>query len=87
LSTGHRPLAQSTLEVADLGDRAALERVFAAHKPAAVIHFAAKTYVGESVTNPSIYYRENVTHTWNLLEAMRAHAVRDIVFSSTCATY
>jgi UDP-glucose 4-epimerase len=52
-----------------------------------VIHFAAKCYVGESVTEPSKYYRENVIHTWNLLEAMRAANCRDIVFSSTCATY
>jgi UDP-glucose-4-epimerase GalE len=52
-----------------------------------VIHFAAKCYVGESVHEPSKYYRENVIHTWNLLEAMRAADCRDIVFSSTCATY
>jgi len=43
--------------------------------------------VGESVSEPSKYYRENVIHTWNLLEAMRAAGCRDIVFSSTCATY
>jgi UDP-glucose-4-epimerase GalE len=87
LSTGHRASVRTPLEVVDLGDRALLERVFAAHDPAAVIHFAAKTYVGESVTEPAKYWRENVIHTWNLLEAMRAHGVRDIVFSSTCATY
>jgi UDP-glucose-4-epimerase GalE len=52
-----------------------------------VIHFAAKCYVGESVLEPAKYYRENVLHTWNLLEAMRAARCRDIVFSSTCATY
>jgi UDP-glucose 4-epimerase len=52
-----------------------------------VIHFAAKCYVGESVTEPSKYWRENVLNTWNLLEAMRTAQCRDIVFSSTCATY
>lgn len=87
LSTGHRASVCATFEQIDLGDRAALERVFRAHRPAAVVHFAAKCYVGESVSEPSKYYRENVIHTWNLLEAMRAHGCRDIVFSSTCATY
>jgi UDP-glucose-4-epimerase GalE len=87
LSTGHRPSVRGAFEEVDLGDRAALERVFARHRPAAVVHFAAKCYVGESVSEPSKYYRENVIHTWNLLEAMRAAGCRDIVFSSTCATY
>ncbi|HEX6885965.1 MAG TPA: NAD-dependent epimerase/dehydratase family protein, partial [Planctomycetota bacterium] len=87
LSTGHRASVRVPFEEADLGDRAALARVFDTHRPAAVVHFAAKCYVGESVTEPSKYYRENVTYTWNLLEAMRAAGCRDIVFSSTCATY
>jgi UDP-glucose-4-epimerase GalE len=87
LSTGHRAAVKSALAVVDLADREALARAFAQHAPTAVIHFAAKCYVGESVTEPSKYYRENVIHTWNLLEAMRAARCRDIVFSSTCATY
>ncbi len=87
LSTGHREAVTAPLEVVDLGDPPELERVFREHRPAAVVHFAAKCYVGESVENPSLYYRENVHYTWNLLEAMRAHGCRDIVFSSTCATY
>ena len=87
LSTGHRASVRVPLEEVDLGDRAVLQRVFERHRPAAVVHFAAKCYVGESVSEPSKYYRENVIHTWNLLEAMRAARCRDIVFSSTCATY
>jgi UDP-glucose-4-epimerase GalE len=87
LSTGHLAAVQGTFEKVDLGDRAELARVFATHKPRAVVHFAAKTYVGESVKEPAKYYLENVHYTWNLLEAMRAHGCRDIVFSSTCATY
>jgi len=87
LSTGHRASVRATFEPVDLGDRPALQRVFEQHRPAAVIHFAAKCYVGESVSEPAKYYRENVIHTWNLLEAMRAQGVRDIVFSSTAATY
>ena len=53
----------------------------------AVIHFAAYAYVGESVTDPRKYFRNNVAGTLNLLDAMVAAGVRDVVFSSTCATY
>ena len=87
LSTGHRAAVRAAFAAVDLGDRDALARGFAEHRPAAVIHFAAKCYVGESVTDPAKYYRENVLNTWNLLEAMRAAGCRDIVFSSSCATY
>ncbi len=87
LSTGHRESVRAPFEPVDLGDRDALAGVFQRHRPVAIVHFAAKCYVGESVTEPSKYYRENVIHTWNLLEAMRAHGCRDIVFSSTAATY
>lgn len=87
LSTGHAASITAPLEVVDLADVEALAGVFQRHRPRAVIHFAAKAYVGESVTRPDIYYRENVVHTLHLLEAMRAHDCRDIVFSSTCATY
>ncbi|MFT5690085.1 MAG: UDP-glucose 4-epimerase, partial [Planctomycetota bacterium] len=87
LSAGHRASTTATLEEVDLGDRTGLAAVFAKHKPSAVVHFAAKCYVGESVTDPSKYYLENVHHTWCLLEAMREAGCRDIVFSSTCATY
>ena len=87
LSAGHREAVSCPLIEADLGDRDALRAAFGDHRPVAVIHFAAKCYVGESVTDPAIYYYENVHHTWTLLEEMRAAGVRDIVFSSTCATY
>ena len=71
----------------DLADQALLVRVLAEHEVTAVIHFAAYTYVGESVTNPRKYFRNNVANTLNLLDAMVDAGVRDIVFSSTCATY
>ncbi len=90
LTNGHRQAVDTLgvpLEVCDLGDPAGMDRVFAKHQPKAVIHFAALCYVGESVTDPAKYYRENVTNTWELLEAMRRAGCRDIVFSSTCATY
>lgn len=87
LSTGHAEAVSAPLTVGDLGDRDAIRGALEEHRPRAVIHFAAKCYVGESVTDPATYYRENVHYTWNLLEEMRAAGVNDIVFSSTCATY
>jgi UDP-glucose-4-epimerase GalE len=90
LSNGFRELVpnpETPFEQVDLKDREALDGVFAKHRPLGVVHFAAKSFVGESVSNPSKYYHENVHGTWCLLEAMRAHECRDIVFSSTCATY
>ncbi|MFT4537935.1 MAG: UDP-glucose 4-epimerase [Planctomycetota bacterium] len=87
LSTGHAAAVNAPLVVGDLGDRDALSAAFREHKPRSVIHFAAKCYVGESVTEPAKYYRENVHYTWNLLEEMRSAGCNEIVFSSTCATY
>jgi UDP-glucose 4-epimerase len=87
LSTGHADLAPEGCERVDLGDVAGLAALFARAQPRAVIHFAAKAYVGESVEDPAKYYLENVHYTWNLLQAMRAARCRDIVFSSSCATY
>jgi UDP-glucose-4-epimerase GalE len=87
LSTGHPEAVDAPLERVSLGDREALAEVFARHRPRAVIHFAARCYVGESVTDPAGYYEHNVVFTWNLLQAMRAAGCEAIVFSSTCATY
>ncbi|MBA3849558.1 MAG: UDP-glucose 4-epimerase GalE [Opitutus sp.] len=71
----------------DFGDAAALERVFADHRFAVVMHFGAYCYVGESVTDPIKYYRNNVAAPLTLLETMLKHGVGKFVFSSTCATY
>jgi UDP-glucose-4-epimerase GalE len=87
LSTGHAAAVGGDLECVDLGDRPALADLFERRRPQAVVHFAARCYVGESVEDPALYYRENVVHTWHLLEAMRTNGCRDIVFSSSCATY
>lgn len=75
------------LEVGDIADRARLDEVFATYRPVAVIHFAAFAYVGESVTNPGKYYRNNVSGSLSLIEAAVHHGVECFVFSSTCATY
>jgi UDP-arabinose 4-epimerase len=71
----------------DLADAALIDRVLKEHSITEVIHFAAYAFVGESVIHPRKYYRNNVVNTLNLLDAMVDNGVRDIVFSSTCATY
>mgnify|MGYP001563436163 CR=1 FL=1 len=70
-----------------LSDHGRLEFVFRNFKPIAVMHFAAFAFVGESVTDPGKYYRNNVGGSLCLLEAMRDFEVPHLVFSSTCATY
>jgi UDP-glucose 4-epimerase len=72
---------------ADLSDAVQLREVFQAYRITAVVHFAAYTYVGESVTHPQKYYENNVVSTLRLLEMMREFDVKHMVFSSTCATY
>ena len=68
------------LEQGDILDRTRLDEVLARYQPDAVMHFAAFAYVGESVTDPGKYYRNNVTGTLNLLEAMRdLHITQDRV--------
>jgi UDP-arabinose 4-epimerase len=71
----------------DLGDAARLADTLARHEVAAVIHFAAFAYVGESMEKPQLYFRNNVVNTLALLDAMLTAGLRHIVFSSSCATY
>ena len=71
----------------DIGDRAKLAETIRRHGIGAVMHFAAFAYVGESVEQPEKYFQNNVVTTLAMLEAMRATGVKQIVFSSTCATY
>ncbi len=71
----------------DIHDQNVLDRIFSEYSPAAVIHFAAFAYVGESMIAPGKYYRNNVAGTLSLLESMRRHGCPHIVFSSSCATY
>jgi UDP-glucose 4-epimerase len=85
---GHREATLgATLIEGNIGDRALLDQIFRDYPIEAVVHFAAYAYVGESVTNPSKYYQNNVAATLNLLDAMRDHGVLRFIFSSSCATY
>ncbi len=88
LSEGHRAALHGVdLLEGSLLDRAFLDHALVGRGIAAVVHFAARCYVGESVTDPGSYYRNNVGGTINLLDAMLLAGIRRIVFSSTCATY
>jgi UDP-glucose 4-epimerase len=85
---GHREaVLDSPLIVGDTGDRLILDRIFSEYPIDAVVHFAAYASVGESVSHPDRYYNNNVRSTLNLLDAMRQHGVKYLIFSSTCATY
>jgi UDP-glucose 4-epimerase len=74
-------------EQGDLTDRARLDQVFAKYQPAAVVHFAALSQVGEAMSQPGRYWANNVGGSLNLIEASVAAGCLDFVFSSTCATY
>lgn len=88
LSQGHEwAVKWGPLERGSLAEPARLAEVFAAHEIDAVVHFAASALVGESMSHPAKYFRNNTVATLNLLEAMRAAGVGTIVFSSTCATF
>jgi len=88
LSNGHHEFIKwGTFVEGDLADVQKLRELFSSYPIKAVMHFAGYAYVGESVTDPAKYYRNNVVNTLNLLEVMREAGVDKIIFSSTCATY
>lgn len=89
LETGHRASVPPHVPFyqVDIRHKAALKEVFEKEKPEGVIHFAANSLVGESMTNPLKYYNNNVTGTETLLEVLVETGVQHIVFSSTAATY
>lgn len=88
LATGWQEAVKfGPFEQGDLLDRARLDAVFAAHRPDAVMHFAALSQVGESMARPGTYWRNNVAGSLNLIEAAVAAECDRFVFSSTCATY
>lgn len=88
LSTGHGyAIKWGPFVQGDLNDRAKLDEALLTYRPSAVIHFAADAIVMESMINPGKYYRNNVGGTLSLLEAMRDHQIKKLIFSSTCALY
>ncbi len=89
LSTGQadKVSPQATLVEGDITDATAVQAVCASQKFDAVMHFAAKKAVGESESNPALYYTTNVTGTINLLQAMEVNHIPKLIFSSTAAVY
>ena len=88
LSYGHEDAVRwGPLERGDILDRGRLDEVIVTRKPAAIMHFAAFIAVGESVTDPGKYYRNNVAGSLGLMEAARDHGIAAFVFSSTAAVY
>ena len=89
LLTGFRAAVhpQAKFYEGDIRDRKFLDEVFDKEQIDGVIHFAASSQVGESMTNPLKYYNNNLCGTEVLLESMVAHGIDKIVFSSTAATY
>jgi UDP-arabinose 4-epimerase len=88
LSTGHRSSVKwGPLVEGDILDTAAMVDALRWHNVKAIMHFAACAYVGESVTDPGKYYRNNVAGTLSVLNAARQAGIEAIVFSSSCATY
>jgi UDP-glucose 4-epimerase len=88
LKEGHsKAVGGCDLVVGDIADTEKLAQTLRDFGAEAVMHFAAATYVGESVTDPEYHYRNNIGGTLSLLNAMRAAGVNRMLFSSTCATY
>jgi UDP-glucose-4-epimerase GalE len=88
LSTGHaHNVKWGTLVRGNLSDTALVRRALKEHKIESVVHFAGSALLGESVSHPLSYFQNNAGGTFSLLAAMLDVGVKDIVFSSTCATY
>lgn len=88
LSIGNRwAVRWGPLEIGDIRDGTRLLEVFRKHRPVGILHFAALALVGESMTDPGLYYRLNVGGAQTVLDAARAADVGAFVFSSTCAVY
>jgi UDP-arabinose 4-epimerase len=88
LAYGHRWAVQwGPLVEGDILDRVKLVETIKSYKIAAVIHFAAFAYVGESMVRPEVYFNNNVTGSLSLLDAVLEAGVPHVIFSSSCATY
>lgn len=89
LSLGHRAAVHpaAVLEVCSLAERPAVDEVLARHRPDAVMHFAARSQVGESMRAPFLYVGDNVRAGLNLIEGMVEHGVSRFILSSTAALF
>jgi UDP-glucose 4-epimerase len=89
LSRGHRVAVapEVTFYEGNVGNRELVTHIAREHNIDACIHFAAFAYVGESVSQPALYYENNLEQGIRLLGALISAGVRRVVFSSTCATY
>lgn len=88
LSNGHAWAVQwGPLEIGDIRDRERLRAVVRAHRPEAVLHFAGRIEVGESIEAPFEFYDVNVAGTLSLLGVMAEAGIEALIFSSTAATY
>ena len=88
LSSGHRDAVLGGAFVhGDLADVSTLDFTFSSYQPDAVLHFASFIQVGESINRPDLYYRNNVTNTLNVLDAMVKHGIKRFIFSSTAAIF
>ena len=89
LSTGHRDVVPTSIPFVqgDIADQALLSSVFADYGVSAVVHFAAKSLVGESVKDPLLYVESNLCKTSAMLRVMQRHNVHALVFSSSAAVY
>ena len=88
ISTGWQDAVKfGPFEIIDLLDPVSVDRVFKTYNPSGVMHFAALSQVGESVTDPVSYWRNNLVGSLNLFQACVDHGCMNVVFSSTCATY
>ncbi len=89
LTEGHRRAvdARAAFIEGDLANRQKIEAAFSKTRPDAVMHFAASALVGESMRDPSKYFRNNIANGLNLLDALVAAGIPRIIFSSTCAIF
>jgi UDP-glucose 4-epimerase len=89
LSRGHRQAVPANIPFyeGDIGDRELVARIAREHDLEACLHFAAFAYVGESVSDPALYFQNNVLQGIELIDELRRVGVRRVVFSSSCATY
>jgi UDP-glucose 4-epimerase len=89
LGEGHRSAVDSRARFikGDLAECEKIQATLSSTRPDAVMHFAASALVGESMSDPSKYFRNNISNGLNLLDAMVAARVQRIVFSSTCAIF